>query len=210
MGRFLCCSQRYLRYFHHHQPESDTESAQSRRRHNLSHQYHSGRHHEHPGRPRQCGAPLASPPRRTISLSMARQRTIRFSISTIPGPATCCSALMMLMRLVSWPTPPAPSMATLGVGIQENILTRSGTNQFHGNAVCTGLTNSDLNANQWFNNLTATPEAYANANQGGAGLGGPIIKNKMFFFVNLRNAALCRHRRPPRWLFPTLLIKAGR
>jgi hypothetical protein len=71
---------------------------------------------------------------------------------------------------------------TLG-GIQENILTRSGTNQFHGNAVYY-WTNSDLNANQWFNNLTATPEAYANANQGGVGLGGPIIKDKMFFFVN--------------------------
>ncbi len=39
-------------------------------------------------------------------------------------------------------------------------------------------TNSDLNANQWFNDLTATPEAYANANQGGAGIGGPIIKEQ--------------------------------
>ena len=71
---------------------------------------------------------------------------------------------------------------TLG-GIQENILTRSGTNEFHGNAVYY-WTNNDLNANQWFNDLTATPEAFANANQGGAGLGGPIIRNKMFFFVN--------------------------
>ena len=68
-------------------------------------------------------------------------------------------------------------------GIQENILTRSGTNKFHGNATYY-WTNSDLNANQWFNDLTATPEAYANANQGGAAIGGPIIKNKMFFFAN--------------------------
>ena len=68
-------------------------------------------------------------------------------------------------------------------GIQENILTRSGTNEFHGN-VTYYWTNSDLNANQWFNDLTATPEAYANANQGGAAIGGPIIKNKMFFFAN--------------------------
>jgi outer membrane receptor protein involved in Fe transport len=68
-------------------------------------------------------------------------------------------------------------------GIQENILTRSGTNQFHGN-VTYYWTNNDLNANQWFNNLSAAPEAYANANQGGAAIGGPILKDKMFFFVN--------------------------
>jgi hypothetical protein len=68
-------------------------------------------------------------------------------------------------------------------GIQENILSRSGTNAFHGNATYY-WTNSDLNANQWFNDLTTTPEAYANANQGGAAIGGPIIKDKMFFFVN--------------------------
>ena len=68
-------------------------------------------------------------------------------------------------------------------GIQENILTRSGTNDFHGN-VTYYWTNNDLNANQWFNDVGATPEAYANANQGGAAIGGPIVKNKMFFFVN--------------------------
>jgi hypothetical protein len=68
-------------------------------------------------------------------------------------------------------------------GIQENILTRSGTNSFHGNAIYY-WTNNDLNANQWFNDLTATPEAYANANQGGAAIGGPILKNKVFFFAN--------------------------
>jgi Carboxypeptidase regulatory-like domain len=68
-------------------------------------------------------------------------------------------------------------------GIQENILTRSGTNSFHGNAIYY-WTNNDLNANQWFNDLTATPEAYANANQGGAAIGGPVIKNKVFFFAN--------------------------
>ena len=68
-------------------------------------------------------------------------------------------------------------------GIQENILSRSGTNKFHGN-VTYYWTNSDLNANQWFNDLNATPESYSNANQGGAAIGGPIVKDKVFFFVN--------------------------
>jgi hypothetical protein len=70
-------------------------------------------------------------------------------------------------------------------GVQENILTRSGTNQFHANATYY-WTNSDLNANQWFNDNTTpiTPQSYSNANQGGAGLGGPIVKDKAFFFAN--------------------------
>jgi hypothetical protein len=68
-------------------------------------------------------------------------------------------------------------------GIQENILTRSGTNQFHGNATYY-WTNSDMNANQWFNDYFHTPESYSNANQGGAAIGGPIVKDKAFFFAN--------------------------
>ena len=68
-------------------------------------------------------------------------------------------------------------------GVQENMLTRSGTNKFHGNTTYY-WTNSDLNANQWFNDYTDTPESYSNANQGGAAIGGPIKKDKAFFFVN--------------------------
>jgi hypothetical protein len=68
-------------------------------------------------------------------------------------------------------------------GVQENITTRSGTNQFHGNAIYF-WTNSDINANTWLNDNTASPEPYANANQFGAALGGPIKKDKTFFFVN--------------------------
>jgi hypothetical protein len=68
-------------------------------------------------------------------------------------------------------------------GVQENILTRSGTNRVHGN-VTYYWTNSDLNANQWFNDNTGTPESYSNANQGAAAIGGPLVRNKAFFFVN--------------------------
>ncbi|MFP5234782.1 MAG: carboxypeptidase regulatory-like domain-containing protein [Acidobacteriota bacterium] len=68
-------------------------------------------------------------------------------------------------------------------GVQENIITRSGSNQFHGNATWY-WTNSDMNANNWFNDNTGAPEPYANANQWGAALGGPIKKDKTFFFAN--------------------------
>lgn len=68
-------------------------------------------------------------------------------------------------------------------GVQENIITRSGTNQFHGNATWY-WTNSDLNANDWFNDSAGAPEPFANANQWGAAVGGPIKHDRAWFFVN--------------------------
>jgi hypothetical protein len=68
-------------------------------------------------------------------------------------------------------------------GVQENITTRSGTNSYHGNIVYYWA-NSDMEANDWFNDNTGAPEPFANANQWGAGGGGPIKKDKTFFFVN--------------------------
>jgi outer membrane receptor protein involved in Fe transport len=68
-------------------------------------------------------------------------------------------------------------------GVQENVITRSGTNSFHGNASY-WWTNSDMNANDWFNDYDAAPEPFSNANQWAAAVGGPIVKDKAFFFVN--------------------------
>lgn len=68
-------------------------------------------------------------------------------------------------------------------GVQENITTRSGTNKLHGN-VNYYWTNSDMNANDWFNDQSGAPQAYSNANQWGAGVGGPLVKNRVFFWVN--------------------------
>ncbi len=68
-------------------------------------------------------------------------------------------------------------------GVQENIISRSGTNQFHGNANYY-WTNSDINANDWFNDSVGAPEAFSNANQWGAAIGGPIKHNRAWFFFN--------------------------
>lgn len=68
-------------------------------------------------------------------------------------------------------------------GVQENIITRSGTNHFHGN-VNYFWTNSDLNANDWFNDNSGAAQPFANANQWGAAVGGPIVRDRAFFFVN--------------------------
>jgi hypothetical protein len=73
----------------------------------------------------------------------------------------------------------------LMAGANANFVTKSGTNKFHGNAEYF-WNGSVLNANDWFNNHTtpATPRPFDNANQWAASIGGPIIKNKTFFFVD--------------------------
>ncbi len=70
-----------------------------------------------------------------------------------------------------------------------NLTTRSGTNQFHG-TVYEFLRNKVLNANTWFGNATATPRSAFTQNQYGVSVGGPIIKEKLFFFVNYEGFAL--------------------
>ncbi len=66
-------------------------------------------------------------------------------------------------------------------GAQVNEITKSGTNQFHGNAVY-WWNGRAMNANGYFNNQTGTPRPFDNVNQYAASVGGPIIKNKTFFF----------------------------
>ena len=62
-----------------------------------------------------------------------------------------------------------------------NVATRSGTNQFHGSAY-EYLRNSDLDARNFFD-PTKSPAPFKR-NQFGGSLGGPIRKDKAFFFVN--------------------------
>ena len=77
----------------------------------------------------------------------------------------------------------APSDAEVGRGSgQVQLSTRSGTNQFHGSAYWTN-SNSVLNANTWSRNFNNSPKDYFNRNEYGARLGGPIIRNKSFFFA---------------------------
>jgi Carboxypeptidase regulatory-like domain len=70
-------------------------------------------------------------------------------------------------------------------GAQVNEITLSGTNKFHGNAVYQ-WNGSVLNANDYFRNQTPTltPRSFDNVNQFAARFGGPIIRDRLFFFVN--------------------------
>jgi carboxypeptidase family protein/TonB-dependent receptor-like protein len=68
-------------------------------------------------------------------------------------------------------------------GPNINYITKSGGNTFHGNAVYY-WNGRVLNANDWFNNALGTPRPSTNANQWAGSLGGPIKKDKLFFFFN--------------------------
>lgn len=68
-------------------------------------------------------------------------------------------------------------------GGQIELITRSGTNAFHGNAF-DFLRNTATNANDFFNNQSGGTVPKFIQNIYGASLGGPIIHNKTFFFAN--------------------------
>ncbi|HSU32365.1 MAG TPA: carboxypeptidase regulatory-like domain-containing protein [Bryobacteraceae bacterium] len=64
-----------------------------------------------------------------------------------------------------------------GSGAIVNVVTRSGTNQFHGSAF-DFIRNGDLNARNFF----ASQVDQLKRNQFGGSVGGPIVKDKLFFF----------------------------
>jgi hypothetical protein len=68
-------------------------------------------------------------------------------------------------------------------GGQVELITRSGSNSYHGN-VFDYLRNTALNANDFFNNQSGGTVPKFIQNQYGASAGGPIKHNKLFFFAN--------------------------
>ncbi len=68
-------------------------------------------------------------------------------------------------------------------GGQIQLVTRSGTNQLHGN-LFDYLRNRDFNANDYFDNAAGTPIPVLIQNNFGGSLGGHIKRNKIFYFGN--------------------------
>ena len=60
---------------------------------------------------------------------------------------------------------------------------KSGSNQFHGSAF-EFLRNDKLNANTWFGNATSQPRTHFSQNIFGGTVGGPIKRNRLFFFAD--------------------------
>jgi hypothetical protein len=70
-----------------------------------------------------------------------------------------------------------------GGGGQFQLVTKGGTNQFHG-SLFEYHRDTDMEANDWFNNNQGVPRAPLIRNQFGGSIGGRIIKDRLFFFFN--------------------------
>ncbi|HXK01435.1 MAG TPA: TonB-dependent receptor [Verrucomicrobiae bacterium] len=83
------------------------------------------------------------------------------------------------------------SSADVGVygGAQVNAMIKSGTNQFHGSAF-EYYRNRWLNANTWANDLVGAAKPPYLSNQYGGSFGGPIKKNRIFFFTGYEGLQL--------------------
>ncbi len=69
-------------------------------------------------------------------------------------------------------------------GAQVNVVGKSGTNGFHGNAVW-NYNDAIMNANSFFLNSAGTARGRSVSNLFGGSVGGPVRKNKTFFFVDM-------------------------
>jgi hypothetical protein len=98
-------------------------------------------------------------------------------------------------------------------GAQVNMVTRSGTNQFHGSAYEYNR-NTLATANNWFNKQAELSEGLPNIpgklirNTFGAAVGGPIRKDRLFFFFNYESQRTAENQQETQ-LVPTATLRAG-
>jgi hypothetical protein len=94
------------------------------------------------------------------------------SASTVPNPDTISEFKIQNSQYDSGYGTKVPS---------TNLVTRSGENEFHGD-VWEFVRNDIFNANAFFRNAAGQPRATLKQNQFGGTLGGPIRRDKVFFF----------------------------
>jgi len=94
-----------------------------------------------------------------------------------------------------------------GGGMFVNVVTKGGTNELHGN-LYEFFRNDKLNANNFFSNKAGSPRPAFHFNQYGLTAGGPVVKNKVFWFFNFEGL---RQRTPRQYRItvPTALQRAG-
>jgi hypothetical protein len=94
-----------------------------------------------------------------------------------------------------------------------NVITRSGTNKFHG-TLFEFFRNDALNANDFFSNKNGQPKPPLRWNQYGANFGGPMKRDKLFFFFNYEGDQVKRYAKVtgnvPTPLFLSLVPSAAR
>jgi hypothetical protein len=87
-----------------------------------------------------------------------------------------------------------------------NVVIKSGTNQYHGD-VFEYFRNDKLNANNWGNNWNNVPRGPIRWNQFGGTFGGPVKKDRLFFFADYQGL---RRATPPQTATATVMPLAWR
>ncbi len=87
-----------------------------------------------------------------------------------------------------------------------SVITKSGTNSFHGDAF-EYFRNDKLNANNWGNNWSGVPRGALRWNQFGGTIGGRIVKDRLFFFADYQGL---RRNSPPQVSSTTVMPMAWR
>jgi hypothetical protein len=90
-----------------------------------------------------------------------------------------------------------PVDAEMGRGAgQVQVLTKSGGNEYHGSGIWSNI-NTGMDAKEWNDNRLDLEPMWKNVNQYTISAGGPIIKNKTFFFASW-DQNIARKREPIR------------
>jgi len=93
-------------------------------------------------------------------------------------------------------------------GAAVNVVTRTGTNEFHG-SVFAYHRNEGLDANNYFSNSRNVPRSDLKYNDFGGALGGPVIKDKLFFFAGVEWKQIDRFSSPSLQTLPTTAMRGG-
>jgi outer membrane receptor protein involved in Fe transport len=92
--------------------------------------------------------------------------------------------MLLLDQVAEFTISTSNAMSGVGGGAsQVNFVTPSGTNEFHGSVYWYNRNNL-FSANDWFDNQAGNAKPELNQNQLGGTFGGPIIKDKLFFYGN--------------------------
>lgn len=89
-------------------------------------------------------------------------------------------------------------------GAQVSLTSRSGSNEFHGSLLY-GFRNEALDANDWFANRHGDPRAPLRLQDFSGGLGGPLWRNRTFFFISYEGM---RFEQPFVWVQPVPTLAA--
>ncbi len=131
-------------------------------------------------------APIYVDGMRSTSNSVIINGTDANSIGTGSTPNLAVPATDSLQEFIVQTSQYDASQGRVAGGVVAAV-TKSGTNNFHGNAY-EFLRNTDLDANNYFLNASEVKRPQYQRNQFGGTLGGPLVRDRVFFFVSYQGS----------------------